>query len=230
MGSRSLENLSISVIIPYYRDFPALQEHWDINRQRLPGAEFCVVGGEEDPAAEELVRQAGGVWLVAEQPGRGGQMNAGAGATRGEVLLFLHADTRVPEGAGRLIGQALAKGCGGGAFARRFDSAARFLRLTCWLADWRGRWWGWFLGDQAIFCSREVFHRLGGYRDWRTFEDLDLARRMRREVRTTLLFPPVISSARRFAARGPVRQTWQDFRLTWNWLKDKSRNDQHRHE
>ncbi|MCC5790760.1 MAG: glycosyltransferase [Opitutales bacterium] len=214
--------MSISVIIPYFRDLPALENYLESNRKRVPTADFWVVGGEEDSSAQSLVEGLGGNWLQAERPGRGPQMNGGAEKAQGEVLLFLHADTLLPEGVEERVEEAIAKGFVGGAFARRFDSPSRFLRLTCRWADWLGRRSGWFLGDQAIFCSREVFVNLGGFADWVAFEDLDFSRRMAKRGKTTLLWPSVLSSARRFAQKGPVGQTLADFWLTLQWFGGRS--------
>ncbi|MCH8474971.1 MAG: glycosyltransferase [Opitutales bacterium] len=214
--------MSISVIIPYFRDLSALENYLESNRKRVPTADFWVVGGEEDSSAQSLVEGLGGNWWQTEQPGRGRQMNVGAEKAQGDVLLFLHADTLLPERADRVLEEAFAKGFVGGGFARRFDSSSRFLRLTCRWADWRGRRSGWFLGDQAIFCSREVFTSLGGFADWVAFEDLDFSRRMAKRGQTTLLWPPVLSSARRFVQKGPVRQTLADCWLTLQWLGGRS--------
>ena len=109
----------------------------------------------------------------------------------------------------------------GGAFARRYASPSMFLRATCLLAELRGRMFGWFLGDQAIFVRTEVFDALGGFREWEIFEDLDFSRRMGRIGRVVTLRPPVVSSARRFSDRGAVRTTLCDFWLTCQYLLGK---------
>jgi len=92
------------------------------------------------------------------------------------------------------------------------------LRITCLLAGLRTRWAGWFLGDQAIFIRRHAFERLGGFQDLDLFEDLDLSRRMSKAGHVVTLFPPVISSSRRFKARGEVLTTLSDVRLTFRYL------------
>ena len=214
--------MKLSVIVPYYRDVVSLGEFLPQNRERLPDAEFLVVGAEADVSAEDISRKAGARWVQAEGPGRGRQMNEGAALASGEVYLFLHADTLLPKEAVAAIERSLDQGYAGGAFSRRFDSTSLVLRGTCWLADQRGRLSGWFLGDQAIFCTRALFEEVGGYADWVAFEDLDLARRMRRRAKTTLLGARVLSSARRFDRRGAWRQTLKDFFLTLQWLGGRS--------
>ena len=107
-----------------------------------------------------------------------------------------------------------------GDLPRRYDSSSWFLRITCLLAGLRTRWAGWFLGDQAIFIRREAFEQLGGFQDLDLFEDLDLSRRMARAGHVVTLFPPVISSSRRFRARGEVLTTVLDVWLTFRYLRE----------
>jgi hypothetical protein len=85
------------------------------------------------------------------------------------------------------------------------------------LADWRGRWWGLFLGDQAIFVRRAVFEEIGGYRNFPVFEDYDLCRRLKTKGLMPCLNPPVLSSARRFRG-GVVKQVVADFILTMRYF------------
>jgi cellulose synthase/poly-beta-1,6-N-acetylglucosamine synthase-like glycosyltransferase len=153
-------------------------------------------------------------------------MNYGAAAARGRVLLFLHADTLLPPGAlVRLLAATDRSGVVGGAFSRRYCSFSVVLAVTTRLASLRNRLLGWHLGDQALFVRREVFEKLGGYRDLAVFEDLDFSRRLRRFGKTVTLTPPVYSSARRFAQLGPLRTTWHDLKLTFRYLSGKDLND-----
>jgi rSAM/selenodomain-associated transferase 2 len=150
---------------------------------------------------------------------RGRQMNLGVRMARGDILLFLHADTWTQPGALGQIEKVLEDAhISGGGFARRFARHSSFLDLTCRLAELRGRWLGWFLGDQAIFVRRTAFEALNGFRDIRLFEDLDFSRRLARFGQTIMLKPPVLSSARRFDARGPWVTTWADCWLTLRYL------------
>ena len=86
------------------------------------------------------------------------------------------------------------------------------------MAQWRNRWFGWYLGDQAIFVRRAVFARLGGFRDLDVFEDVDFSRRMAGEGKTVTLHPPVLSSARRFDEQGAVRRSLVDAWLMGRYL------------
>ncbi|MFU8849088.1 MAG: glycosyltransferase family 2 protein [Opitutales bacterium] len=203
--------MRLDLIIPVFRDSVALARLLESRRLDDLDATVTVVFAEPDPEGESLVERHGASWLRAERPGRAQQMNHAADCVSGDGLLFLHADTLPPEGALDAIRQAIAAGAVGGAFARRFDSPSRWLKISARLADWRGRAFGVFLGDQGIFVRREVFEHLGGFDESARYEDLDFSLRLRKTGRTALLEPPVLSSARRFAAKGVLRQTLGDF-------------------
>jgi len=168
---------------------------------RLRG-EFEVIvcdGGSAD-ATVETARQCG--LLVIEAPrGRGPQMNAGAGLAKGETLLFLHADTRLPEDALAHVADALTddRVCGGN-FSLIFGGDTREARLLTRIYPFL-RMGGMIYGDSAIFVRRRVFDRLGGYREYPIFEDCDLYRRMRRLGRFVRLKACATTSSRRFEGR-----------------------------
>jgi glycosyltransferase involved in cell wall biosynthesis len=133
--------------------------------------------------------------------GRGRQMNAGARLAEGETLLFLHADTRLPENALELIAGALADEmvCGGN-FSLTFGGETREARLLTRIYPLL-RLGGMLYGDSAIFARRGVFERLGGYREYPIFEDCDLYRRIRRLGRFARLNERATTSSRRFEGR-----------------------------
>ncbi|HEX2163163.1 MAG TPA: glycosyltransferase family 2 protein, partial [Thermoanaerobaculia bacterium] len=141
-----------------------------------------------------------------------GQLDRGARATTAPVLLFLHADTRLPPEAPALVREAIAAGAAGGAFRLRFDRPTPLLSLAERLIDWRTRLTGVPLGDQAQFLTREAYLALGGFRDWPILEDLDLARRLKRHGRVALLPAAVTTSARRYRAGGVLATAAR------NWL------------
>ena len=150
------------------------------------------------------------------QKGRARQLNAAAKIARGDVLLFLHADTILKKESVNNLASVLErhpKVIGGG-FYREFDSLSLVLKFTCWVAGLRGKFWRVFLGDQAMFIRKAAFEKLGRFDETLPYgEDLDLSIRMRRDGKTRIVGPSVISSARRFDREGPARQTWIDLKL-----------------
>lgn len=171
-----------------------------------PGAEIIVVdGGSSDRSIEEARPRCAAV--LGAPRGRARQMNAGAAAAHGDVLAFVHADTIVPPSFAGDIAAALAdEAVVGGRFDVRLDDPAPLLRVIGWLISTRSRLSRTGTGDQALFVRREVFGRLGGYRDIELCEDLDLARRLKRAGRVACLRSSVVTSARRWR-RGGVLKT-----------------------
>lgn len=211
--------MRVSIVIPAWNEEAHLARTISAARAAVAGCEIALADGGSTDATVALAETLADRVVRCAAPQRAGQMNAGAAAVKGDVLLFLHADTWLNPGSGDALVRALKDSrCAGGGFARRFDSPSPFLRLTCFLAAWRCRAFGWFLGDQAIFVRRPIFEKLGGFQSWDRFEDLDFARRMGREGRTVTLRPAVVSSARRFESEGAWRRTWRDFGLTMRYL------------
>ena len=207
--------LRISVIIPAFDEAAELPATLASLRGQGVAFETIVVDARSTDGTAALALAAGAKVIAGQQRQRAAQMNLGAAHASGETLLFLHADTRLADGALAQVERALADPrVVGGGFVRRYDSPSAVLRITCALAEVRTRCCGWFLGDQAIFVRRSVFEKLGGFRDLDIFEDLDFSRRLARAGRVVTLRPPVISAGRRFASRGAMRTTWSDLCLT----------------
>ena len=207
----------ISVIIPATNEAEALPA----TLARIGGVphEVLIVDARSEDATAAIAARCGCQLIEFPERHRARQMNCGAAAARGRILLFLHADTHLPDdGLAKIVRAIERDGAVGGGFARHYRSRSLTLALTCRLASLRNRFFGWHLGDQAIFVKRDVFERLGGYRDIPIFEDLDFSRRLRAAGRAVTLQPPVLSSARRFAERGAFRTTLDDLRLTRSYL------------
>lgn len=208
----------LQIIIPALNDRGALDRLLpDLISQGWSPEQITVVDADPTPPLATPVN-----WITASggQIGRARQMNLGAAQSPADIFLFLHADTRLPPTAARQITRAIASGNVGGGFSRRFDSPAVFLRVTCYLADLRGKYFGWYFGDQAIFCTREAFQKVGGFPDMYPFEDLSFSRRLKRLGSLCLLKPGILSSARRFQAEGPLRRTLKDLRLTLSYFRN----------
>jgi len=164
-----------------------------------------VDGGSTDATTPTMARFPW-VRLLASRRGRAAQMNAGARVACGDVLLFLHADTRLPDGALAAVEAAIGEpGVVAGRFDVRFDNARPVFRLIAWCMNQRSRWSGISTGDQAIFVSREAFETLGGYPEMPLMEDVELCRRLKRRGRIAALRLRVTTSARKWEREGALR-------------------------
>ncbi len=194
----------LSIIIPVLDEEGCLDAALSNLEEVLggPGMEVIVVDGGSRDRTREIAGNHSRVRVLSSPPGRGPQMNRGAKDSSGDVLLFLHADVLLPEGAGRLIESALGReGVVGGYFKVKTIAApgrSRLFKLLLKTADWRSRFARYPYGDQAVFVRRELFERLGGFRDFPIMEDLDFARRLRRAGRIVRLDASVRASGRRW--------------------------------
>ena len=146
------------------------------------------------------------VRLVTAPCGRARQMNEGAKASRGEILLFLHADTQLPGEAKTMIDTTLAdQRMVGGRFDVRFDSPSMWGTVISKMMNWRSRLSGLATGDQALFVRRPIFEQMGGFADMPLMEDIDFSRRLKRKGATASLTATVTTSFRRWERHGPLR-------------------------
>jgi rSAM/selenodomain-associated transferase 2 len=203
--------MTVSVVIPTLNEEQALPQTL-AQTLTLGFEELLVVdGGSQDRTCEIVtsLRTAAPnvpLALLTSKPGRAAQMNAGAAASRGDVLLFLHADTRLPDNAKQAIVGALQEpDCVGGRFDLRFDRDRPLSRLIACMINWRSRLSGIATGDQAIFVRRGIFERMGGYASIPLMEDIDLTRRLNRMGPIACLRARVVTSFRRWEACGPIR-------------------------
>jgi rSAM/selenodomain-associated transferase 2 len=170
---------------------------------RARGHEVIVVDGGSDDGSVRLAQDRADRVLAAPR-GRASQLNAGARAARGEALVFLHADTRLPPDADRLVLKALA-GRGWGRFDVKIDGRGALFALVGAMMSLRSRLTGVATGDQGIFVRRSVFDALGGYPEIPLMEDIELSRRLRRGGPPACLRARVLTSARRWQAHGVLR-------------------------
>jgi rSAM/selenodomain-associated transferase 2 len=193
---------SIGIVLPVLDEAAILERALEY----LAGvAEECpvvvVYGGSRDGSADIARRR---FRTEVCEPKRGSQMNLGAACLETNVLLFLHADSRLPRGFQTHIRRSLLDPhVAGGCFRLAFDAAHPLLGFYSWCTRFPGRFL--HFGDQGFFLRRDVFRRMGGYRDLPLLEDVDLLRRLRRHGRFALVPHPVLTSARRFLRRGIVR-------------------------
>ena len=175
------------------------------------GAQLLVADGGSVDGTVTLA-QVGGAQIVHAPRGRALQMNAGAQQATGEVLLFLHADTRLPPDADRLIAQALANGPQvWGRFDVRIEGQPRMLRVIAAFMNWRSRWSGIATGDQALFMTRAAFDAVGGFPVQPLMEDIEMSKRLLKLSRPACLRARVVTSGRRWETQG----VWRTVLLMW---------------
>jgi len=188
---------------------------------RARGSEVIVVdGGSSDATVSLAGRHADRV--VAAERGRASQMNAGASVARGRVLLFLHADTVLPENADTLIEPILRGDAYWGRFDVRIGGRARMLRVVSGMMNLRSRWTGIATGDQAIFVHGKAFHQVGGFPVQPLMEDVEMSRRLRRLGRPLCLKAQVTTSGRRWESGGMWRTIFLMWRLRWRYWRGES--------
>ncbi len=198
----------VSVIIP------ALNEEENIgatiDAALAAGASEVIVadGGSSDGTVD--IARAHGARVVTGERIRARQLNRGAAEAKHDALIFLHADTLLPAGAIDAVARALGDGFVFGGF--RVSFSERELGHVAAVINLRTRMTRKPWGDQAQFVDRKAFRAIGGYPDYPIMEDYELARRMNRRGRTTLLPLAVCTSGRRFVHKGVLRTA------AMNWL------------
>jgi uncharacterized protein len=196
----------ISVIIPTLNEAQRIGETLSRVLDE-PGVEAIVVDGGSSDGTCELARSQGAL-VVASAPGRGRQMNAGARVARGELLLFLHADTLLPAGYAKAIRAAMGRADAiAGAFRMRLDVRSPGLRLVELLTNLRCRLFQEPYGDQALFLRAATFRELGGFPETPILEDVMLVRHLKRRGRIVLSPLAALTSARRWQRLGIVKTT-----------------------
>ena len=196
---------TISVIIPTYNEEAAVAAA--VSRLKAMGVSEIIVadGGSTDAT----VKLAAGAKVVAAPKGRAVQMNAGARCAAGDILLFLHCDTQLPNSALTQIYQALEdRRVVGGAFKVKIDYPGPFFYFASLGSNVRAALTGIYFGDQAIFVRRKVFEQLGGFPNIPLLEDWEISRKLKQAGKTALLPGPAVTSARRWLIHGRWRTAW----------------------
>lgn len=204
----------ISIIIPVLNEARLIiQTLSALQPLRASGHEVIVVdGGSTDgtialskPLSDRLTRS---------RCGRSRQMNVGAKVAMGEILLFLHADTFLPEGADRMIIEGMRnQGKRWGRFNVRLSGSHFLLRIIEWLMNWRSRLTGIATGDQGIFVQRQLFQAVSGFPDIDLMEDIALSKILKRYGRPICLRHRVLTSSRRWEENGILRTIFLMWRL-----------------
>jgi rSAM/selenodomain-associated transferase 2 len=204
----------LSIVIPTLNEAPHITELLrDLTAARTRGAEVIVVdGGSSDATAKVAAAHADRV--IHAPRGRAAQLNAGAAHAAGALLLFLHADCRVPADLDLVLKNALAdRPVAWGRFDVRIASKRRSLRVVGTMMNWRSRMSGIATGDQGIFVTRALFGQAGGFPQQPIMEDIALSRTLKRLAKPVCLRCAITTSGRRWERRGVLRTVWLMWRM-----------------
>lgn len=202
---------SLAIVIPVLDEAPRIGELLrELQPLRQAGVELVVAdGGSRDGTPEIAAAFADAV--IDAPRGRARQMNAGAAASRGDILLFLHADTLLPPAGVAAVMAAIEDGAQWGRFDVRIAGQAPLLRVVARMMNWRSRLTGIATGDQAMFVTRAAFDAVGGFPPIALMEDIALSRALRRLGRPASLAARVVTSGRRWDENG----AWRTIFLMW---------------
>ncbi|OAI02461.1 glycosyl transferase [Methylomonas methanica] len=202
----------ISIIIPVINEAAQLADKLQALQALRVRCELLLVdGGSIDASATiaaPLVDQ-----VLHSQRGRARQMNLGARHAQAEMLLFLHADTRLPERAVELIMSAVEQGAEWGRFDVQFDSPQAIFKLIACMMNVRSRLTGIATGDQAVFITRQAFQAVGGFPEIALMEDIAISAALKKIGKPCCLKAKVVTSARRWQHHGILRTILLMWRL-----------------
>lgn len=216
------EPISLSVIVPVWMEAAGISDTLQaLAPLRSAGHEVIVVdAGSTDGTgrlAEPLCDH-----VITSDKGRAVQMNAGAVVARGDILLFLHADTRLPFSALEHLSRFNSSQRVWGRFDVCLSGHRRLFKAIAWFMNHRSRLTGICTGDQAMFVRRNVFEALGGFQPLPLMEDVELSRRLCLVSRPWCVSSPVVTDSRRWEKQGPWRTVFLMWRLRWRYWRGES--------
>lgn len=203
---------SIAIVIPTFNEADNIVATLlPLQQWRQQGHQIIVADGGSDDASIELARPLADL-VINTAKGRARQMNSAAQQAHGDVLLFLHADTLLPDNASELI-QASLQTKQWGRFDVRLSGKQPLLRVVERMINWRSRLSGIASGDQAIFITQTLFHSMGGYADIPLMEDIDISKRLKHHGRPACIKTKLTTSSRRWEQNGILKTILLMWRL-----------------
>lgn len=217
------QNMRVSIVIPTLNEAQALPATLHALHDQIGdiAMDVVVVDANSSDATQRIARTAG-VDVLNAPRGRAVQMNRGAHATSGEVLLFLHADTQLPPDALQQLTRALSTGSLWGRFDVQIVGQVPLLKVVGYGMNMRSRLSGIATGDQAIFVTRAAFTAVGGFPAQSLMEDIALSRQLKRLGKPACLRTRVATSGRRWETRGMWRTIWLMWRLRFAYWRGVS--------
>ncbi len=213
---------ALSVIIPVWQEAATIVATLQtLAPLRAAGHQVIVVDGGSTDGTPQL---ANGLCdrVVASARGRALQMNAGAQVATGDILLFLHADTRLPASAPDALARFSDSRKAWGRFDVRLSGKRPLFRVIAWFMNQRSRFSGIATGDQALFVRRTVFEALRGFEPLPLMEDVELSSRLRLVSRPFCIRDPVVTDSRRWEQHGAWRTILLMWRLRWRYWRGES--------
>lgn len=219
----SVSIMSVSIIVPVWQEAEVIEDSLRaLEPLRRAGHEVLVVdAGSPDGSARKAAPLCDRV--IESGKGRAAQMNAGASAARGNLLLFLHADTQLPERAlAELRNFYTHSERSWGRFDVRLNGERPLFRVIAWFMNQRSRLTGICTGDQAMFVRRDAFEALGGFQPVPLMEDVEFSRRLCLVSRPFCIKEPVVTDSRRWRKHGAWRTVFLMWQLRWRYWRGES--------
>lgn len=213
---------SLSVIVPVWMEAAGVTDTLRVLQPiRARGHEVVVVDAGSSDRTVELARPLCDRVVVSEK-GRALQMNAGAAAAKGDLLLFLHADTRLPANSLEHLTSFIRSRRAWGRFDVRLSGERPLFRVIAWFMNQRSRLTGICTGDQAMFVRRDAFDALGGFQPMPLMEDVEFSRRLCLVSRPFCIKEPVVTDSRRWQKHGAWRTIFLMWQLRWRYWRGES--------
>lgn len=211
MLGASLDKALISIIVPIWNEEAFVLPFYEHLLIQEPPWELIIVnaGGPKHPL--DTLAEKTNLLIVNSLPGRGLQMNIGATHAKGSIFLFLHIDLKLPPQGLFLIRKTLLQGYGGGGFFKKFVPTHFLLWINQILLNWiRASLFSSLVGTNGIFCQKDIFMKLQGFREWPFLEDVDFSDRLKRATKLKMIRKPILVSARKYQKDGVFQRTWKN--------------------